>query len=293
MNCIEIRNSSYKVSIRNKFFKIYKTFKDLDEAKNFRNIKQEEYENLLKEEREKYKKIGDKNENNMLCIFEKDSSWCVQIKRNGKSINKNFKDLEKAIEFRDKTLENLNQQENKKIYETPITYTEEGIPYIELKHKNETYKTLVDEDKWHFLKTKSLSYDGNYVRIKDKTKNQIEKNYTNYQLNKYIYETFVGPVQNDVVDHINQNKLDNRVVNLRDTTYSINGYNRTTKPSKTGYKGVYKKNDRNKYYAVIHYNRKRYSSIGYETAKEAAIEYNRIALELYGNNAILNNIEDN
>jgi hypothetical protein len=135
-----------------------------------------------------------------------------------KRISKSFKKLQDAITFRDEYLKKIEEQRIKDIYSLPITFTEEGIAYIELTCKDDTVKCLVDEDNWHFCKTKSLHFDGNYVRITINDKD--------LQFSKYIYEEFVGPITDDVIDHINQNKLDNRLQNLEDTSYSVNNYNR-------------------------------------------------------------------
>ena len=159
-------------------------------------------------------------------------SWLVQIRnKNEKRISKSFKNLQYAITFRDEYLKKIEEQRIKDIYSLPITYTHEGIAYIELTYKDDTVKCLVDEDNWYFCKTKSLYFDSNYVRITINGKD--------LQFNRYIYEEFVGPITEDVIDHINQNKLDNRLQNLEDTTHSVNNYNRTFKKvSSGGYKGV-------------------------------------------------------
>lgn len=285
MHCISIRNNNYRVNIRNKQFKVSKTFTQLDKAKEFRDFKLLEYENNIKNEYEiKKNKIEEEEKSiEFSGIQKRGLSWLVQIRnKNEKRISKSFKNLQDAITFRDEYLKKIEEQRIKDIYSLPVTYTDEGISFIELKNKDDTVKCLVDEDNWHFCKTKSLYFDGKYVRITINGKD--------LQFNRYIYEEFVGPITEDVIDHVNQNKLDNRIQNLEDTSYSVNNYNRTFKSSSLGYKGVYKQKERNKYYASLTKDYKQYSSYGHNTAEYAAIAYNKLALEHYGDRAILNKI---
>lgn len=94
-----------------------------------------------------------------------------------------------------------------------------------------------------------------------------------------------------VVDHINGNILDNRLTNLRCCSISQNLRNRgKNRNNTTGYKGVVKvvRRGLEGYRAEIRHNyRKRYSGT-FPTAVEAAMEYNRMALELHGEFARLN-----
>ena len=289
MHCISIRNNNYRVNMRNKQFKVSKTFTQLDKAKEFRDSKLAEYKNNIKNEYETKKNKIEEEEKSIEFsgIQKRGFSWFVQIRnKNEKRISKSFKNLQDAITFRDEYLKKIEEQKIKDIYSLPITYTDEGISFIELKYNNNTVKCLVDEDNWHFCKTKSLYFDGNYVRVIVNDKDLY--------FNRYIYEEFVGPITDDVIDHINQNKLDNRLQNLEDTSYSVNNHNRTFKKvSSGGYKGVYKKKESNKYYATLTKDYKQYSSYGHNTAEDAALSYNKLALEHYGRRAILNKVTIN
>ena len=94
-----------------------------------------------------------------------------------------------------------------------------------------------------------------------------------------------------IVDHINQNGLDNRSENLRVCTVSENMMNRKkTRQNSTGYKGVYKTGDSmlNPYSAKIQKDKKTYCLGHYKTAKEAAKVYDKKAIELHGEFASLN-----
>lgn len=92
------------------------------------------------------------------------------------------------------------------------------------------------------------------------------------------------------VDHINGNKLDNRRENLRIATRSQNASNRPKyyKDSSSKYKGVRKAKGRKKWTARICVNRKDIYLGQYETEEEAAMAYNKAAIQYHGQYAKLN-----
>ena len=94
-----------------------------------------------------------------------------------------------------------------------------------------------------------------------------------------------------VVDHANGNGLDNRQENLRICTRSQNMMSRgKTSQNSTGFKGVYKTGDSklNPYSAKIQKDKKVYCLGHYKTAEGAARAYDRKAIELFGEYAVLN-----
>ena len=95
------------------------------------------------------------------------------------------------------------------------------------------------------------------------------------------------------VDHINHNKLDNRRRNLRGCTSSQNQMNRqNTINSSSKYKGVSLRGDTGTWRAEIYKNAERYHLGTYKSEDEAALAYNEKALELHGEFALLNIVED-
>ena len=87
----------------------------------------------------------------------------------------------------------------------------------------------------------------------------------------------------DLLDHKNLDKTDNRISNLREATYSQNAINSgPSKLNKLGIKGVSYSKAKKKYRAQIQYEKK-YVHIGYyDTAEEAGAAYDKKAEELYG-----------
>lgn len=97
------------------------------------------------------------------------------------------------------------------------------------------------------------------------------------------------PITKDqpLVDHKNGNKLDNRRANLRASTKSQNGSNRgRTRINQTGFKGVSKHTSGFISQIRVH-NRNHYLG-WYSSPEPAAMIYNLIAVEVFGEFANLN-----
>lgn len=93
------------------------------------------------------------------------------------------------------------------------------------------------------------------------------------------------------VDHINRNTLDNRKSNLRFVTQSQNMMNAVIRKTNTsGFKGVCFVSREGKWLATIWKDGKQ-KWLGYfKDKKDAAQAYNKAALELHGQYALLNKI---
>lgn len=102
-------------------------------------------------------------------------------------------------------------------------------------------------------------------------------------LHRFILKAKTG----EMVDHINGDKLDNRRCNLRVCSHNGNMRNRGIQKNNTsGYKGVHKEG--NKFKARIRVSGKLLHIGMFNTAKIAAIEYNKMAVKLHGDFARLN-----
>lgn len=98
------------------------------------------------------------------------------------------------------------------------------------------------------------------------------------------------------VDHKNQDKLDDRRNNLRPATRSQNGGNRYKQLNNTsGYKGVIRDNERNKWLAALKYKQKNVLHLRFPRTKlgkiQAAFAYDVAALRLFKKHSCLNCVD--
>jgi hypothetical protein len=97
------------------------------------------------------------------------------------------------------------------------------------------------------------------------------------------------PVKGLIVDHINQNRLDNRRENLRFATLKLNAHNRKKnlcETSTTQYKGIRHKKNRQSYSWTAQYGGKHIGAFDNEI--DAAKAYDAYVYQLYGEEAIMN-----
>lgn len=95
----------------------------------------------------------------------------------------------------------------------------------------------------------------------------------------------------DEIDHINRDKTDNRIENLRPCTSSQNKGNMgLLRSNKSGYRGVSFNTRSQKYHAQIKiYGRQTYLG-RFDTPEEAALTYNNAAVKHFGKFAYVNEI---
>jgi hypothetical protein len=104
-----------------------------------------------------------------------------------------------------------------------------------------------------------------------------------YYVHRIIWEILNGPIPVGMqIDHINGNKQDNRICNLRLASQAENQWNQSAKKnSKTGIKGVNWHKQRKKWVARISKNKKRYSLGYFDTLEEATNAYYEASLRLH------------
>ena len=110
-----------------------------------------------------------------------------------------------------------------------------------------------------------------------------------YKMHHLVWLYMTGEWAEDLVDHINRKRGDNRWCNLRECNASQNRSNSTINKNNTsGYKGVHK--FRNRWKALIHHYGISVYIGCYGTREEAALAYNEKATELKGQFACLNEL---
>ena len=104
-----------------------------------------------------------------------------------------------------------------------------------------------------------------------------------YRAHRVAWAISTGIWPKNQIDHINGNKSDNRLINLREATHSENARNKS-KPStnKSGYKGVSWRPDRRLWRAMIRISGVQ-THLGYfERAEDAYAAYRLAANQHYG-----------
>lgn len=91
----------------------------------------------------------------------------------------------------------------------------------------------------------------------------------NRKTKKYLHRILMKAKPGQIIDHINRDRLDNRLENLRFVDGTGNSLNRPPRPSKSGIAGVRKRNHRNLWLARIGINGKEVYLGDFKTKEEA------------------------
>jgi len=143
------------------------------------------------------------------------------------------------------------------------------------------YVAIVDDDDFGELSKNKWCYLNGYAVRGISIKNKSHTVFMHRQINK--------TPEGMSTDHVDGNKLNNKKENLRTCTESENKRNaKTPKTNKSGYKGVSFSSSHKKWYAIIKNNGKSLWIGGYDNKTDAAIAYDKKAIELYGEFARLN-----
>jgi hypothetical protein len=142
---------------------------------------------------------------------------------------------------------------------------------------------LVSKHKWH------AQWDNHARKFYAATSIFTNGKWVSTSMHRLILNAHTG----DIIDHKNNDGLDNTRKNIRKCTHAQNLMNqRISRANTSGYKGVSWNKHQKKWKAYIDYNTTR-KFIGYfNTAIDAAIAYNNAALKYHGEFARLNHIED-
>lgn len=88
-----------------------------------------------------------------------------------------------------------------------------------------------------------------------------------YMAHRLAWLFTTGHETTKCIDHINGNRRDNRIANLREASYMQNNHNATGRGARTGVKGV--TINGNRFYGRVHFNYKSYNAGSFGTLGEA------------------------
>lgn len=146
------------------------------------------------------------------------------------------------------------------------------------------YSPETGELRWKFRLSKRVQLHAVAGSFDDQGRIKIGIRGRDYFAHRIIWVWMTGKWPTKEVDHINENKADNRWTNLRQATPSQNHRNRgMQRNNTTGYKGVTFVKSRNCYIGGVKLNGKRYNcGPTFKTAKEAYEAVCALAKKLHG-----------
>ena len=118
-----------------------------------------------------------------------------------------------------------------------------------------------------------------YLRVKIRGKR--------FPKHRLIWKLVYG-VDPDTIDHINGDKKDNRLENLRDVPQSMNVRNNLPRGGASKFKGVYFDKRSSKFGSRIKVNKKTIHLGTYSDERSAAMAYDKAAMRLHGEYAKTN-----
>jgi len=104
-------------------------------------------------------------------------------------------------------------------------------------------------------------------------------------LHRIAWAMYYGEFPDSIIDHINRDRHDNRICNLRKVTYFENGQNRcVSSKNKSGIKGVYWCDGVNKWASQITCNKKKMALGYFSNIEDAATAYEKAASKFHSMN---------
>ena len=183
--------------------------------------------------------------------------------------------IEKITQFINKLRENI--QEGLKI----LDEIDQNVRFVKIKNYNYSISSLgeVRNDKTKKM-LKPVGCKNGYLQV-DLCNNEGRK--TVY-IHKLVAKAFIdNPENKPIIDHIDNDKTNNKVSNLRYATVKENSWNaKLSKKNTTGYKGVVFNKKANKYVSYICENGKNKHLGIFKTIEEAKAARQKKALELFG-----------
>jgi len=150
---------------------------------------------------------------------------------------------------------------------------------------------IVDEDDFY----KIINYKWSVYKTKDYGSTYYARTYIKELKKNVLLHRFIMNCDDEekrIIDHINNNGLDCRKLNLRFSNHTLNNMNRRIqRNNKSGYRGVCWNATNKKWSSQIQYKRKQIFIGNFDDKRDAAIAYNKMSKKLFKEHAYLNEVE--
>lgn len=214
------------------------------------------------------------------CIrANKAGTFTVQKKHNGSVHIGTFPTLDKAQKWLEELEEGWKKEEQAKKDARVVTKNAGGLAFLTDKKGNEI---LVDEELWLELEETIWNQNDDGYTLTTKIEETGETS-----MHRHVWRKVKGPIPEGMtIDHINGNRSDNRICNLRLADASLQGHNKEKIDSPI------------EKYRCVTFNGTKFMVMmlakfiaSYDTAEDAAKRANEEFVLLYGKNAKLNEID--
>lgn len=122
----------------------------------------------------------------------------------------------------------------------------------------------------------------------------IKTEYSTIREDLFLHRLITKVGSGFLIDHANRDKLDNRRFNLRIATVAQNNHNKNkiNKSNTSKFRGVHydSRNTKNPWVARITRDKKRFLGGYFSNEIDAALAYNKLAIEVWGDFAYINDI---
>jgi len=225
--------------------------------------------NFIKPEKHKERKLS-----KGVILSKTTGKYVAQIKSNGKQFYiGTFTTEKEAIDAFNTKKEEFQKQNNDKILSCKITRNKDGIAIIKTSNNEEIF---VDDNNYYDLMKYSWHITNGYGQARINNKHVA------------MHRFLMNAEKNELIDHINNDRKDNRLSNLRKSNSSLNSHNIKKKENTVSkFIGVTLTKS-GKYNAKIYKDKKYYGIGSFDTEEEAAKARDKKVIELYGNYAKLN-----
>lgn len=234
------------------------------------------------------KKIKDKPEDLPTNIYKYEGRFYTKLIRNGKVYDKYTNTIEKAIEFKETTLQNLKEKDEREEIQRRVNIIRDVAGNAIILIKNAIGKIIdfvvVDDHVWGLVSSYSWNVHGQYYCT------SLGIGLPKIDMHRFIYIKFINEniPEGMTVDHKNPSeKKDNRISNLRLADDSVQSHNQRK----------VSENNFDKYNGVTLVGKHFRAQVGnkyqgnFKTAEEAAVKANEFAKEVFGDCGFQNEID--